>query len=79
MKAGFKIKSVTVQNGGFEYRTHRLAGWLNGQRIREQFKSRAEAEGRKNELEVKAANIFWRAFSFSWPPTRLGGVVAPVG
>ena len=56
MKAGFTIRTITVENGGFTYRTHRLAGWLNGRRIREQFKSREEAEGRKNELEVEAAN-----------------------
>ena len=57
MKAGFRIKPVNVTSGDFTYRTHRLCGWLNGQRIRRQFKSRDEAEGEKNRLEVAAANV----------------------
>lgn len=57
MKAGFTIRTITVKNGDFTYRTHRLTGWLNGRRIREQFKSRPEADGRQCELEVLAANV----------------------
>ncbi len=56
MTTGFTIKTTKVKNGDFTYRTHRLTGWLDGRRIREQFKNQEEAEGRKNELEVKAAN-----------------------
>src|SRR5687767_4630188 len=57
MKAGFNIKEATVTNGGFTYQTFRLTGWSpDGQRIRKQFKSRAEAEGERNRLEVEAAN-----------------------
>ena len=56
MSPGFKIKTVTVSERGFTYRTHRLTGWLNGRRIREQFRNRDEAEGRKNALEVEASN-----------------------
>ncbi len=57
MKAGFRIKVVTVTERGFSYRTHRLTGWLDGRRIREQYRSKDEALGRKNVLEVQAANV----------------------
>jgi hypothetical protein len=57
MKPGFKIKPVTVSNGGFTYQTFRLVGWTrDGQRVRKQFKSRDEAEGERNRLEVASAN-----------------------
>lgn len=45
MKAVFQNKTVKVTNGPFTYRTHRLTGWLDGKRIREQFREKAEAEG----------------------------------
>jgi integrase len=40
----------------FKYATFRLSGWLDGRRIRKQFKSHEEALGEKNRLEVMAAN-----------------------
>lgn len=52
----FTLKRVTVRNGGFTYDTYRLAGQLNGQRIRKNFKDKAEALGEKQRLEVEAAN-----------------------
>ncbi len=52
----FKITPVTVTTDGYEYPTFRVSGWLNGQRIRKNFKSRAEAQGEKQRLEVAAAN-----------------------
>ena len=53
----FVITPVTVTEKGFTYETYRLTGWLNRSRVRLQFKSRNEALGRKNELEVEAANV----------------------
>ena len=47
---GFSGKTVTVRNGKFAYRTHRLTGWLNGERIRWNYKCREEADGEKNRL-----------------------------
>ncbi len=57
MKTGFHIKRVTVSERGFAYRTYRLTGWLDARRVREQFRDSAQAEGRKSELEVQAANL----------------------
>jgi hypothetical protein len=57
MSRGFKIRTVTVRTGGYSYQTHKLSGRLNGQRIRKNFKSLAEAIGAKNRLEVEAANL----------------------
>lgn len=53
----FTIKSVTVTEKGFTYQTFRLTGWLDGRRIRKQFKSRDEALGEQNTLQVQAANV----------------------
>lgn len=53
---GFTIKKETVITGGFTYTTFKLRGWLDGRRIRKQFKSREEADSEKQRLEVKAAN-----------------------
>jgi hypothetical protein len=53
---GFTLKRVQLTENGFTYETFRLVGWLNGERIRRQFKSRDEALGEKNRLEVQAAN-----------------------
>ena len=53
----FTIKPVTVKAHGFTYETFQVSGWLNGRRIRKHFKSRAEALGEKNALEVEAANV----------------------
>lgn len=54
--AGFEIKPVRLNQKGFTYETFRLTGWLNGRRVRKQFKSRDEAQGEKLRLEVEAAN-----------------------
>lgn len=56
MKPGFTIKSAKVANGGFLFRSFKLVRWLNGERIRKQFKKRAEAEGEKQRLEILAGN-----------------------
>lgn len=61
MRPGFKIKPATIRNGGFTYETFRLTGWLNGQRIRKNFKSRDEAEGEKLRLEIEAGNAAVRS------------------
>lgn len=53
---GFEIKRVTLNEKGFIYVTFRLTGWLDGVRIRRQFKSYEEAVGERNRLEVQAAN-----------------------
>lgn len=53
---GFKIRAVTVRNGGFIYTTYRVRGWLRGEYIRRQFKSRDEANGAKLRFEIAAAN-----------------------
>jgi len=53
---GFVIKRVNLTEKGVTYDTFRFNGWLNGQRIRRQFKSHEEALGEKNRLEVQAAN-----------------------
>ena len=53
----FTIKAVKVTCHGFTYETFLLSGWLNGRRIRKHFKSREEALGEKNALEVEAANV----------------------
>ncbi|MEO5959237.1 MAG: hypothetical protein ABIZ49_12040, partial [Opitutaceae bacterium] len=52
----FAIKAVTLAEKGVSYGTFRVTGWLDGQRVRKQFKSREEALGEKNRLEVCAAN-----------------------
>ena len=53
---GFLLKQVRVACNGVTYDSFRLSGWLNGLRIRRQFKDRDEALGEKNRLEVEAAN-----------------------
>lgn len=50
------IKRAKLTEKGFTYETFRLTGWHNGERVRKQFKSREEADGEKNRLEVEAAN-----------------------
>ena len=52
----FVLKQVRAACNGVIYDTFRLTGWLNGRRIRRQFKDRDEALGEKNRLEVGAAN-----------------------
>src|SRR5687767_2852268 len=54
--SGFSVKRVRLTEKGFSYDTYRLTGWLKGERIRKQFKSREEADGELNRLEVRAAN-----------------------
>jgi integrase len=53
----FTLKSVNASSNGFTYQTFLVSGWLNGRRVRKHFKSRDEALGEKNALEVEAANI----------------------
>ena len=53
---GFKIKRLTVKADGYEYYTYRVSGWLRGQRIRRNFKSKDEADGERERLEIAAAN-----------------------
>jgi integrase len=53
----FSIKAVRAKAHGFTYDTFLVSGWLNGRRIRRHFKSRDEAIGVKNALEVEAANV----------------------
>jgi hypothetical protein len=52
----FVLKRVRAACNGVTYDTFRLSGWLNGRRIRRQFKDRDEALGEKNRLEIEAAN-----------------------
>ncbi len=56
MSKDFKIRTVTVRENGYAYTTHKLSGWLNGRLIRKRFKSREEALGELNRLQVQAAN-----------------------
>lgn len=51
-----KIKRASVTEHGFTYETFRLTGWINGARIRRQFKTREEAEGERDTLEVSGSN-----------------------
>ena len=53
----FTVKAVKASSNGFAYRTFLVSGWLNERRVRKHFKSRDEALGEKNALEVEAANI----------------------
>jgi len=53
----FTLKAVNASSNGFTYQTFLVSGWLNGRRVRKHFKSRDEALGEKNALEVEAANI----------------------
>ena len=57
MKNGdFSIRRLKLSEHGFDYETWQLIGYLNGERVRKRFKSREEALGEKNRLEVAAAN-----------------------
>jgi hypothetical protein len=47
---GVTIQAVTVTRHGFTYRTFMLRGWLNGERVRLQFKTRADPLAQKNLL-----------------------------
>jgi site-specific recombinase XerD len=51
-----KVKK-RVAGQPLEYSTFLLSGWRHGSRYRKQFKSRDEAIGEKNALEVEAANV----------------------
>jgi hypothetical protein len=52
----FMLRQVGASSNGFTYDTFLLSGWLNGRRARKHFKSRDEALGEKNSLEIEAAN-----------------------
>jgi hypothetical protein len=54
--SALKVQRATLTEHGFTYETFRLTGTINGKRVRNQFKTRAEAEGEKNRLEVEASN-----------------------
>jgi integrase len=52
----FVLRQVRASSNGVTYDTFLLSGWLNGRRVRKHFKSRDEALGEKNSLEIEAAN-----------------------
>jgi hypothetical protein len=52
----FALRQIRASSNGVTYDTFLLSGWLNGRRIRKHFKSRDEALGEKNSLEIEAAN-----------------------
>lgn len=56
MNGGFKIRQITAKEHGVKYRTNLVCGYLNGQRIRKKFRSREDALGELNRLQVAAAN-----------------------
>lgn len=53
----FVIKPIIATSNGFSYETFLLSGRIDGKRVRKHFKSRDEALGEKNSLEVEAANV----------------------
>ena len=50
------LTRTTVRNEGYTYPTYQIQGWVNGRRVRKNFKSEQEAQGAKHRLEVFAAN-----------------------
>jgi integrase len=56
MSKDFKIRTVKVRTGEYSYPSHQVYGYLNGQRVRKNFKSRDQALGELNRLQVQAAN-----------------------
>lgn len=69
MKSGkFTLRRVRVVAGPFEYWTYRVSGWLDGRRVRKQFKDEAEAVAAKRRWEIQAAN---HANAVRVVPTRL--------
>jgi integrase len=66
----FTIRRINAREHGCRYQTFQLVGYLDGQRIRKRFKSRTEALGEKNRLEVSAANSDGRIKTVT---TRLTG------
>lgn len=52
----FTITRTTVLSEGYRYPTYKVHGWVNGRRIRKNFKSEQEAIGEKHRLEVFSAN-----------------------
>lgn len=52
----FVVRRTRVVVGECAYWTYRLTGWLQGRRIRKQFKTEAEAIGAKQLQEIEAAN-----------------------
>ena len=51
---GFAIKRATLTEKRVSYDTFRVTCWLNGLRVRKKFKSREEALGERNRLEVRS-------------------------
>lgn len=57
MKSGeFTVRRIWAKEHGFRYQTFQVVGYLDGSRVRKRFRSRAEALGEKNRLDVAAAN-----------------------
>jgi len=52
----FRIRRVQANDHGFSYSTFQVVGYLNGERVRKKFKSRQEALGELNRLQVQAVN-----------------------
>lgn len=65
---GLTIKRVTLTEKGVTYETYCLRGWIAGERIRRQFKSKSAALTEKKRLEVEAADV---EGSIRSVPTRL--------
>lgn len=53
----FTVTEVSRTEHRVTYSTFLVRGWLNGRRIRKQFKDRAEAHDEKLALEIEAANL----------------------
>ncbi|MGH7946132.1 MAG: hypothetical protein ACREF9_14135 [Opitutaceae bacterium] len=54
---GFQIRQIRANDHGFKYTTFQVVGYLSGERVHKKFKSREEALGEFNRLEVLAANV----------------------
>jgi hypothetical protein len=50
-------QTVSGEIRTYDYFAYSVRGWLNGQRIRKQFKTHSEALTAKARLEVEAANV----------------------
>ena len=52
----FSLRRLVVKEHNYSYETYQVCGYLNGQRIRRRFRTRDEALGEKDRLEIQAAN-----------------------
>ena len=64
----FTIRHVNKTEHGYEYSAFQVVGSMKGKRVRKQFRTRDEALGEVNRLEVAAANV---GGSIQALPTRL--------